>query len=29
MSNSKGYANNLIPLSERTKDEQKVITTMG
>lgn len=29
MANSKGYANNLIPLSERTKDEQKVITTMG
>lgn len=29
MANSKGYANNLIPLNERTKDEQKVITTMG
>lgn len=29
MANSKGYANNLIPLNQRTKDEQKVITTMG
>ena len=29
MANSKGYANNLIPLNERTKDEQKEITTMG
>lgn len=29
MANSKGYANNLIPLNQRTKDEQKEITTMG
>lgn len=29
MANSKGYANNLVPLNERTKDEQKEITTMG
>lgn len=29
MANSKGYAENLIPLSERTKDEKRIITTMG
>lgn len=29
MANPKGCAENLVPLNERTKDEQKIITTMG